>query len=192
MANNAQRYTGTRQWQKRNPCACPTPRSRRAMRQPSRPSPSSGTPTACAHKAGMCAPGQRWKRCVTVDACLGSKMPTKRSARPTTTSCGPVQHVDSAPGSSPAPPVSHVDVEPDRKCSDALRARASRCRMPLPSIEVRDVRKTVRTPRDDVVRSRAAPELRVRHPGSRSPAPRQRRARPQVVRCAPWPGFVRR
>ena len=31
-------------------------------------------------------------------------MPTKRSARPTTLSCGPVQHVDSVLGSSPAPP----------------------------------------------------------------------------------------
>ena len=47
------------------------------------------------------------------------------------------------------------------------------------------------TPRDDVVWSRAAPELRVRHLGSRSPAPRRRRARPQVVRCAPWPGLDR-
>ena len=42
--------------------------------------------------AAMCC------RCgASVDACVGSKMPTKRSARPTTSSCGPVQHVDSAP-----------------------------------------------------------------------------------------------
>ena len=37
-------------------------------------------------------------------------------------------------------------------------------------------------PRDDVARSRAAPEPRVRHLGSRSPAPRRRLARPQVAR----------
>jgi hypothetical protein len=60
---------------------------------------------------------------------------------------------------------------------------------PLPSIEMRNVRKTVRMPRDDVARSRAAPEPRVRHLGSRSPAPRRRHARLQVVRCAPWPGL---
>ena len=53
---------------------------------------------------------------------------------------------------------------------------------PLPSIEMRNVRKTVRMPRDDVARSRAAPEPRVRHLGSRSPAPRRRLARPQVAR----------
>ena len=60
---------------------------------------------------------------------------------------------------------------------------------PLPSIEMRNVRKTVRMPRDDVARSRAAPEPRVRRLGSRSPAPLRRHARLQVVRCAPWPGL---
>ena len=60
-------------------------------------------------------------------------MPTKRSARPTTLSCGPVQHVDSVSGSSPAPPVSHVNVGLVPKCSMrsvlVQAAAGRRCRL---------------------------------------------------------------
>ena len=183
-------------------------------------------------------------------------MPTKRSARPTTPSCGPVQHVDSVFGSSPAPPrlthqcrarpqvlrcapcscrplqdpavversarrakkrparpattsrgrVQHPNYSSGTSAAvpsphvDGMLVRCAPwsgpgcragCSPPPLSIEARDARKTACTPRDDVARSRAVPELRVRHLGSRSPAPRRRRARPQVVRCAPWPGLDR-
>ena len=104
-------------------------------------------------------------------------MPTKRSARPTTLSCGPVQHVDSVFGSSPAPPVSHINVGLVRKCSDALRARAGRCRTPLSSIEVRDVRKNG----PHAPRRRRAVACSTR---TTRPAPRQLFLRPTSTACS--------
>ena len=82
-----------------------------------------GAPVCNSSSDARCDVLPMWR---SVDACVGSKMPTKRSARPTTPSCGPVQHVDSAPGSSPAPPVSHINAGPDLKCSDARRACTER------------------------------------------------------------------